>query len=87
MCDVEAGLGVLIFVYKGLYGQKDQKNLVDGVEGTLEWIPIDRIQTLNIVEDMRVIIPRVFKWSAGDEPFSATNKYNRTGKLVTTFFE
>lgn len=83
VCDVEENLGVSIFIYKGLV---EDVILHPSDEGTLEWVPVMEIDTLNIVEDMRVIIPRVYAWSVGDEPFSATNTYDEKENLVTTFF-
>jgi 8-oxo-dGTP diphosphatase len=84
LCDVEEFLGVVIFVYKG-YVDKVRGKASE--EGALEWVPVSGIHALNVVEDLRVIIPRVFQWSSGEKPFSATNAYDEQGKLVTTFFE
>ena len=83
MCDVEEYCGVTIFVYKGQY---DHSPLSSGDEGTLEWIPIETIHQLNLVEDMCVIIPRVYAWTVGDQLFSAINSYDEDEKLVTRFY-
>ena len=84
MCDVEPMLGVTIFVFKGTTGELQ---LTSSEEGTLDWIPVNEIDSLTIVEDMRVIIPRVYRWTIGYEPFSALNFYDETGKLRTVFNE
>ena len=84
VCDVEDQIGVLIFVYKG---EVNKVPLKPGDEGTLEWIPLSEFDQLPVVEDLKVIVPRVFAWQAGDSPFSATNQYDEEEQLVTQFFE
>ncbi len=83
-CDVEESWGVAMYVFKAV---ADKTTLLPSEEGTLEWVPVSGLASLNIVDDMRVIIPRVFAWETGDEPFSATNHYSDEGKLLTTFFD
>jgi 8-oxo-dGTP diphosphatase len=83
-CDVEESWGVAMYVYKG---DAEKTGLQPSEEGTLEWVPVSGLESMNIVDDMRVIIPRVFAWTVGDEPFSATNVYDDKDQLITTFFE
>ena len=83
ICDVEAFLGVSIFVYKGSI---QKVALQPSEEGQLEWINTANLETLNIVEDMQAIIPHVHHWKVGDTLFSATNAYDEEERLVTTFY-
>jgi 8-oxo-dGTP diphosphatase len=84
LCDVEEFMGVAIYVYKGYV---DKVPLQPGEEGILEWMPVSDVNELNIVEDMPIIIPRVYAWEVGEAPFSGTNHYDENEKLVTRFFE
>lgn len=83
LCDVEDDFGVAVFVYKGNVKQRTVQN---SQEGELRWVQVRELRPLDLVDDMRVIIPRVLDWKVGDGPFSALNFYNEKGNLVTQVF-
>lgn len=83
MVDVETGRGVTLFIFCGQYAGED---LSDSDEGTLEWVPVSRIEQINIVEDLRIFIPRAFDWNPGDRIFSGLNYYDQSGALKTKMF-
>ncbi len=56
-------------------------------EGELEWIPVSDFAGLELVEDLPVILPRVFKMKTGDPPFFARYHYDEEGQLVITFHD
>ncbi len=60
--------GICIFV---LHGEADQINVKSSPEGSPEWITMDRIGTLPLVEDLPVLLPRLLAMRPGDPPFSA----------------
>lgn len=62
------------------------KELSDSDEGILEWVPVSSIDQINIVEDLRVFIPRAYDWNLGDGIFSGLNYYDQTGTLKTKIF-
>jgi len=83
MVDVEPHQGVTLFVLCGEYAGEE---LSDSDEGILEWVPISSIDQINIVEDLRVFIPRAYHWNPGDSVFSGLNYYDQTGTLKTNIF-
>ena len=84
MCNVEPHMGVGLYVFKGQY---QQGTLVSGEEGQLSWIGVSQIDEINIVDDLRKLIPRAYGWKPADGVFSALNAYDDAGKLTTTFFK
>jgi hypothetical protein len=54
-------------------------------EGTLEWVPRGRLDTLQLVEDLPVLLPRVLDMQAGDQVLSAQYSYDAAGKLLIRF--
>lgn len=83
MVDVEPHQGVTLFVFCGEYAGE---NLSDSDEGILEWVPVSSIDQINIVEDLRIFIPRAYAWKAGENIFSGMNYYDQSGTLKTTMF-
>ncbi|MCD4752636.1 MAG: NUDIX domain-containing protein [Anaerolineaceae bacterium] len=83
MVDVEPRRGVLLFIFCGEYAGEV---LSDSDEGILEWVPVSSIDQINIVEDLRVFIPRAYDWNPGDGVFSGLNYYDQTGTLKTKIF-
>lgn len=71
-----SGIGLYIF-----RGSVLTRNVVDSQEGRLEWIPVDKMNSLPVVEDLPVIIPRVFRWKSGDPVFSARSYYDQSQTL------
>jgi len=72
----EGGIGLFIF-----RGMVETRIVIDSVEGHLEWIGVDRIKGLPVVEDLPVLVPRVFSWRTGDPVFSAMSFYDETNTL------
>jgi len=60
--------GVCVFVVRG---EAAQIQLKPSSEGTPEWIPIEKLPLLPLVEDLPVLLPRVLTMHPGDVPFSA----------------
>lgn len=54
--DTGAANGILLFVF---VGHSHNRNVIsDDREGTLEWVALERLNTLNLVEDLPLILPR-----------------------------
>ena len=83
MVDVETHCGVTLFVFCGEYAGEE---LSDSDEGILKWVPVSSIDQINIVEDLRVFIPRAYDWNPGDGIFSGLNYYDQSGALKTKMF-
>jgi 8-oxo-dGTP diphosphatase len=89
---VDAGeqIGVGIFVLRGEYERQDlggPGEILNSPEGTLEWVPISRLETLPTVEDLPILLPRVFNTRRGDPPFFARSYYDDSGRLTVIFNE
>jgi 8-oxo-dGTP diphosphatase len=86
---VDAGqdIGIGIFVLRGECSQEDLAECepAPSTEGTLEWVPVAALDTLPLVEDLPVLLPRVLDWRSSDPPFSAHYRYDASDKLVITF--
>jgi 8-oxo-dGTP diphosphatase len=80
--DVEKSKGVCLFVYKGKY--IDRKIQVSK-EGELEWVNINSISFLPIVEDLPVLLSRVIKHEKNVPVLFARSFYNEQMRLITEF--
>ena len=80
---VDAGqeMGIIVFVFTArVLGQE----FTPSPEGTLEWVGQDRIKTLDLVEDLPELLPRVLAMQTGDPPFFARYYYDQHDRLVAT---
>ena len=64
------GIGMYVFS-----GESPQGKLRKSTEGSLEWIPFEKINELPVVEDLPVLLNRIQKMQRGDMPFSAHSQY------------
>ncbi len=80
--DVGADTGVGIFVFQG---NSYTGKLSSSEEGSLEWIDLQRLTQLPLVEDLPVIIPAVLAIRKDAAPFSAHYHYELDGKLNISF--
>ena len=81
-------IGIGIFVLRGDCDQPEilaQASLYNSHEGRLEWVPVEAIQQLPVVEDLPYLVPRVMKMQRGDPPFAALTHYNEEDQLVILF--
>jgi len=82
--DTNSETGVGIFV---LTGEKFSGELTPSMEGTLEWVGINQLDTIPIVEDLPTILPVIIKTDEGSPPFSAVYTYNEDGTLQISFYK
>lgn len=87
MVDVEPGVGVCIFIFRGelpgKVGPADE--LRESLEGKLEWILFSQAAQLPLVEDLYILLPRLLALRPGDPPFSARSTYDEHGRLSLVF--
>ncbi len=81
--DVGEETGIILFVFRA---QARGRTARSSAEGTLEWVPQDRIHEFDLVEDLSELLPRVLAMGPHDPPFSARYHYDAQDKLVITFF-
>ncbi|MDH7485098.1 MAG: NUDIX domain-containing protein [Anaerolineae bacterium] len=78
----EAQTGILLFVFTA---QAMERQLSPSREGTLEWVPRERLSSLDLVEDLPLILPRVLSMAADEPPFFAHYDYDEDDALIVTF--
>ena len=86
--DTGEDIGVGVFVLRGdipstVADHSDQ--LPPSPEGSLEWIPINMVNSLPMVEDLPVLLPRVLGAQRGEAPFSAHYLYDTENRLMILF--
>lgn len=81
---VDAGdaAGVGIFV---LIGEIPQGEIHPSPEGDLEWVVFDQLDSLPVVEDLAVLLPKILASKRGGPPFSAWSFYDLDQRLTVQF--
>jgi len=83
--NVDAGggdAGVLIFVFTAQATGRETKPCD---EGSLQWVPRDRVMELDLVEDLPLILPHVLGQIAAEEPFFAHSSCDENDELTMVF--
>jgi 8-oxo-dGTP diphosphatase len=76
----ETGICLYFFTGECLAGEPQPSK-----EGTAEWIPLDRIGELPVVEDLPVLLEKISSLKRGDAPFAAWSYYDEQEGLVVEF--
>lgn len=74
--------GICLYVFSGECIEGEPK---PSMEGTTEWVPVDALGDLPVVEDLPVLLGRVHAMRPGDAPFSARSYYAEDGKMIVRF--
>jgi 8-oxo-dGTP diphosphatase len=86
--DTGDDIGVGIFVLRGDLpptSSDHSHELPPSPEGNLEWVPINQVDSMPLVEDLPVLLPRVLNTRRGDNPFSAHYMYDEQDRLMILF--
>lgn len=78
MVDARPDLGIGIFIFRG---QTQTRQLQASTEGMPEWVRLNQIGQIPLVEDLPQLLPRVIAWKPGDEPFFARYFYDVDNRL------
>lgn len=84
---VDAGVahtGICLFVF---CGENIRGEIRPSKEGQAEWVRIEAVVHLPVVEDLPVLLERIHSMKRGDPPFSARSYYDEKGMLVVGFME
>ena len=84
LVDASDQLGIGLYVFKGEYRSGA---LTPSTEGQLEWVPLDRLDALPLVEDLQVFLPRICQMQAEDGPFCARTYYDENDQMKIIFGE
>ncbi len=82
MIDAGEETGIGLFVFRG---ETDQLTVINSTEGSLEWIPVDQLNKYPLVEDLPVLLSKVFSVNANDEIFYARYWYDENDHLRIDF--
>ena len=82
MVDVQPEAGICIYVFTG---ELDSGEPRPSVEGALEWLPLNALQSYPLVEDVAILLARIQAMKAGAVPFSAHSFYDEDEKLCVEF--
>jgi 8-oxo-dGTP diphosphatase len=77
--DTGPEIGIVVFVLRGECPEGDPN---PSPEGSLEWVPFDRILDFPLVEDLYTILPYLLAMQPGDVPLSYHYSYDEQGKLL-----
>ena len=82
---VDAGeMGIALYLFTG---ESFEGELILSQEGAVEWITLEQIRTLPVVEDLPILLTRIHGMQRGDAPFSARSYYDERERLIVEFAE
>lgn len=82
---VDAGAessGILVFV---VTAEAASRAFTNSEEGTLEWVPLNEIDALPLVEDLPILLPMLFDEENETAPFFAHASYDSADNLQMIF--
>lgn len=82
MVDTSPTTGVAIFILRGEY---ESGRLIESDEGSLEWVEVSQLNRYHLVEDLKIILPRILSQNPGDPPLSAVYTYDDQDRLQIRF--
>ena len=56
-------------------------------EGSLEWVPVEQLEQRPLLDDLKILLPRILSQKQGHPPFSAMSFYDQTGRQIVRFAE
>lgn len=79
--NIDAGhaTGIILFVFAGQ--SRTREELPPSSEGTLHWVKIDQLHTLDLVEDIAIIVHRILAMTVGAPPLFIHVSYNAADQL------
>lgn len=82
LVDATDEIGIGLFIFRGEY---EAGELVESSEGQLEWIKAIDLELLPMVEDLKILLPRVLKMNKVDHPFYGRSFYDDQDKQQLVF--
>jgi 8-oxo-dGTP diphosphatase len=84
---VDAGeTGICLYIFSGELPEGEGE-LEPSEEGIAEWIPFDRIDDFDVVEDVPILLSKIRHMQRGDPPFSARSYYDELERIIVEFAE
>jgi len=82
--DTGSNPGIGIYIFRG---ETTAIEVTASAEGILEWIPLNQVFDLPLVEDLSILLPKVLASARGLVPFFALYTYDNNGRLQIIFGE
>ncbi len=82
--DAKEKTGVMLLVFTAV---SDSRSVIPNEEGTLHWIPQDRVFELDLVDDLPHILPRLLDMKTTDAPLFVHVTYDSADQIVMRFAE
>jgi 8-oxo-dGTP diphosphatase len=80
---VDSGeVGICLYVFAGDNPEGEVKS---SKEGAVEWVRLDAVSHLPVVEDLPVLLSKIQSMRRGDPPFSARSFYDEKENLIVMF--
>ncbi len=77
--DAGGATGILMFVFTALSDTRATQS--DEREGTLHWVPLDKVASLDLVEDLPLILPKVLSMADDAPPYFAHVSYDENDSI------
>lgn len=85
MVDASDATGISIYILRCEFSPDEQLEIRPSEEGQLEWVAVDQIDSLPLVSDLKIILPRVLALRHGDPALSARSYYDEEDQLQVVF--
>ncbi len=76
--------GIMLFIFTA---EANSRDVIDSDEGVLYWIPRDEVFALDLVEDLSLILPRLFDAKDDSEIWFAHVSYDEADHIVLRYAE
>ena len=76
--------GILIFIFSG---ECTEDPNLSTIEGQVEWVALDHLDQVALVEDLPTLIPAVQTFNKTGKPFFAKYRYDSDSRLLISFSE
>jgi 8-oxo-dGTP diphosphatase len=80
--DAVQEVGITLFIFTG---ESATREVIEGDEGSLHWVPIASTGHLPVVEDLPFLLPRLFGNRISEMPFFAHVSYDENDQIVMRF--
>lgn len=74
--------GIMVFVFTA---EATSRDFTDSDEGTLEWVPRQRVSELPVAEDLPILLPYIFASNASAPPFFIHSSYDENDQQLLRF--
>ena len=84
--DAKQEVGIMLLIFTAI---SDSRDVIDSDEGSLHWIPLSQALhgDLPLVEDLPILLPRLFGEKASFAPYYAHCHYDEADQFIMTFVD